>query len=175
MELKKLAAKQGFTLIETVVTVGLFAVLAVVVTQTFLQLTRTNDFLKTQLKLKQEGDAVMTSMQRELRNAQEITACTTNSITYKDRSSPTNTLTFGLDAATSTKIVSVSGTTEQPLNSSDATVSNFSISCETSSGAVYTSTSTETIKLARIGFTLKRTSPTAGIATFSGLVGLRNY
>ena len=169
MELKKHRSSSGFTMIEMVVTVGIFVMLAILLTQTFLQLTRVNDRIGTQVKLKEEADAVLNVMTARIRNAKEITVCASNTITFVDRFSPVlDSISYSLDTSTS-QIASVSGNTssKQYLNSSDSDVSNFTILCEKGAAGE--------LKIVRLSFTLSRTAPISASYTASGMVGLRNY
>lgn len=168
MEIAPPFARRGFTLIETVISIGIFALLAIVVTQAFLQLTTINDRIKADTRVKQEGDAVLNAMLRDIRNAQEVSACPTTqtSISIVDRSTPAQTITFSLNATTKKLMVKIGAGTEQAITSADTSVTAFTVKCETASGAV---------KMVNLSFTLEQTAPVAVSMSFSGGVGLRNY
>lgn len=166
MEVTVPSPRRGFTLIETVITIGIFAVLAIVVTQAFLQLTTISDRVKTDTRVKQEGDAVLNAMLREIRNAQEVTACPASSISLLDRSTPAQTSIFSLNSTTKKLEVKIGTGAAQALTSGDTLVTAFTVNCETVSGA---------IKLVNLSFTLEQTAPAAVRMRFSGGVGLRNY
>jgi len=166
MEVTPFSARRGFTLIETVISIGIFALLAILVTQAFLQLTTINDRVKTDTRVKQEGDAVLNAMLRDIRNAQEVQACATNSISVTDRSVPAQTIIFSLNATTKKLMVKLGAATEQAMTSADTSVTAFTVTCETVAGAV---------KMVNLSFTLEQTAPAAVSMSFSGGVGLRNY
>ena len=167
MEVTPFSARRGFTLIETVISIGIFALLAILVTQAFLQLTTINDRVKTDTRVKQEGDAVLNAMLRDIRNAQEVQACATNSISVTDRSVPAQTIIFSLNTTTKKLMVKLGAATEeQPMTSADTSVTAFTVTCETVAGAV---------KMVNLSFTLEQSAPAAVSMSFSGGVGLRNY
>lgn len=153
--------KDGFTLIELVVTTAIFGILAVVLTRMFIQMTQTNDKLTTLTKVKQEGDAVMSVMTGEIRNAKEITSCASNSITIVDRTMPVSgSITYALSSG-------AIASNSTALTNTGTTVSGFTIVCETGADGAF--------KVVRLGFTLSRTLPTSVSQGFSSTVGLRNY
>lgn len=153
--------KDGFTLIELVVTTTIFGILAVVLTRMFIQMTQTNDKLTTLTKVKQEGDAVMNVISGEIRNAKEITSCASNAITIVDRTLPTSgSITYNL-------VSGAIASNSTALTTTGTTVSNFSVVCETGVDGAF--------KVVRLGFTLSRSSPSSVSQAFSSTVGLRNY
>jgi type II secretory pathway pseudopilin PulG len=74
----------GISLIEILVVMGVFAVLGILTTRSVilsLQGSKKGDAL---VKVRENVNYAMAVMERQLRNAEEITACTSSSILYKD-------------------------------------------------------------------------------------------
>lgn len=69
---KKLSAKSGFTLIETLVVIGVLAIVVVVGSTSFFSLLKSSTKTKTINAVKQNGDYAMGVMAKMIRNARYI-------------------------------------------------------------------------------------------------------
>jgi prepilin-type N-terminal cleavage/methylation domain-containing protein len=100
MEMKK----NGFTLIEMIVVVGILGIIAVVGSGTFFSILRGSTKTKTLQTVKQNGDYAISVMERMIRNARVLinpTAdSTVSSITIKNPDGGTTTFSCGGNPAT---------------------------------------------------------------------------
>lgn len=75
---------RGFSLVELLIAVGIFAIVAVVTTQSLsssLRNSRKSDAIR---KTRENVDYALSSMERLLRNAQEVNCTNPNTLSYKD-------------------------------------------------------------------------------------------
>lgn len=153
--------KRGFTLIETVVAVGIFAILATIGSLLLFGTLRGAKKASAISLVRTEGVFALESMTSMLRFAQEVTSCTATSITFTSLSG--DNIVYTCDNG---RIASNSAS----LTSSRVNVDSCSISCSP------TPPKTKTVDLS---FTLSRTNATTildrAIVPFSSQVVLRNY
>ncbi len=78
----KVKSKRGFTLIETILTVGIFGIITMVIVTVLV--TSLRSALKTDLsnRAKQVGNTLLTVMSRYLHNATSINSCSNNIVAY---------------------------------------------------------------------------------------------
>ncbi len=76
--------KKGFSIIEILVVVGIFAMIAVISTQAVVSSLTSARKSEAAIQVKENLDYTVTVMERKLRNAQKITTCTTSHIEYID-------------------------------------------------------------------------------------------
>ncbi|OGG11488.1 hypothetical protein A2Z00_03515 [Candidatus Gottesmanbacteria bacterium RBG_13_45_10] len=130
---KKIA---GFTLLETLITVGIIGMVGVLISQVFFTTTRTNTKTELVKDVKQNGDFALESMQRTIRNSLAIqTTCspapgtTSSSI---DVQNPDGTMTtFGCafdTSANATRIVATTSAGLQYLTSTNVSLGGTSCS-----------------------------------------------
>lgn len=70
--------RQGFTLIEILVVIGILAIIVVVGSTSFFNLLRGSTKTKTASLVKENGDYALGVMTRMIRNAQKISVCNPN-------------------------------------------------------------------------------------------------
>ena len=147
---------KAFTLVETVVAVGIFAILATIGSLLLFGALRGSKKASAISLVRTEGVFAMDSMTSSLRYAHEITGCSATSITFDD-------ITYTCDGG---KISSNSAS----LTSARVNVDSCTISC--------TPTPPKT-KTVDISFTLSRKDATTvldrAIVPFQSQVVLRNY
>ena len=147
---------KAFTLVETVVAVGIFAILATIGSLLLFGALRGSKKASAISLVRTEGVFAMDSMTSSLRYAHEITGCSATSITFDD-------ITYTCDGG---KISSNSAS----LTSARVNVDSCTISC--------TPTPPKT-KTVDISFTLSRKDATTvldrAIVPFQTQVVLRNY
>ncbi len=112
--------KQAFTLIETVVAVGVFAVLSVVGSVLLFGILRGSKKSAAVSVVRAEGANIINSMTSTLRFAQEIVDCNSTSITFKPQLGDNIIYTN-----TDTTIASNSAV----ISSNQVKVKSFSITC----------------------------------------------
>ncbi len=126
-QMKNDKLKNGFTLIEILVSVGLIALVGTLVAQVFFTTVRTS--VKTELlkETKQSGDVALDTMSRLIRGSADIlTVCdsagtTTSTMQVQNADGYASTFGCGLDGAVA-RIASVSGTKTEYLTNSDVTL-----------------------------------------------------
>lgn len=166
--------RTGFTLIEVVVAVGVFALLAVIGSSLLFNILRGSKKAAAISSIRSEGAVVMDALNSHLRFARSIDACSSSSVqvtTVND-----NTLTFAClaDAANGLNYIA-SGSAR--LTTPVVTVTNCNVfTC--CSGADCTAPYTDKLNKVKINFILSRkgavmTEDTASMV-FSSEVGLRN-
>ena len=85
---------KGFTLVETLVVVSLFAVLALITSQSLVRVISNSSRASSSAKLRENMEYAMGIADRSLRNAKSITSCTATppSVTYVSGEDVTETL-----------------------------------------------------------------------------------
>ena len=76
--------QEGFSLIEMLVVLVVFSILAIVTSQVLIISIRSSKKSESVVVVKQNVDYAMSTMERLLRNAQVITGCTGNQLDYLD-------------------------------------------------------------------------------------------
>src|SRR5687768_13601913 len=106
--------KQGFTLLELLLTVGILTIAAGVTTDVMLSITRS--YNKTQItnEIEQNANFFLLKIEKELRNATSIVAVTDTSLTFMDRNS--QTVVYTLNTTSNTLFRSVNGGTAYALS-----------------------------------------------------------
>lgn len=153
--------KKAFTLVETVVAVGVFAILATIGSLLLFGVLRGSKKASAISVVRTEGVFALESMTSVLRYAQEISACTATSVTFTSLSG--DNIIYTCDSG---RIASNSAR----LTSTKVNVDACTIACSP------TPPKTKTVDLS---FTLSRTNATTildrAIVPFSSQVVLRNY
>lgn len=151
-------ACEGFSLIELLVVITVFAVLGLLSTQAILLTLRGANKSESSIKVRENLDYAVAVMERQLRNAESVTSCDDNEIDYKDINN--NPATFscvigsGADSSETPADSDMPDTSDTPdtqsvepntgyiasssarLTSSDIIVSQCSFSCTTAENGV---------------------------------------
>lgn len=77
-------SSEGFSLIEILIVLAVFTVLAILVTQVIFRSIRGSKKSESLSHVRDNLDYALNSMEKNLRNAKEITNCTASTITYTD-------------------------------------------------------------------------------------------
>jgi prepilin-type N-terminal cleavage/methylation domain-containing protein len=133
---------RGFTLIETVVAVGVFAMLSVIGSTLLFGILRGSKKAAAVVAVRTEGANILNGMTQTLRFADEISVCNGTSISFRPLVG--GDITY---SCIGTNIASGSAN----LNSTQVTVSACAISCPLPSGVI----GIRKAKYVDIGFTLK--------------------
>jgi Tfp pilus assembly protein PilE len=130
----KFQIKRGFTLAETVVFVGSFAVLAIIATATLFMVLGNVAKTRINQEIRRNGDNALQIMERHLKVAKEIVSCTTTAVTFFDQygskdasGGPTGSFSCGA-APGYTGVLALSSASGQLLTDpSRVTISNCAI------------------------------------------------
>lgn len=128
MEIKPVKTKNGFSLIELIVVIGLLSLLMLAISSTMLMSIVSSNRIRTTSAIKNAGNYALTQMQGMLRNSRSITTCDSNNatITFVNQDGGSTTL-FAQTVGTETRIASNSGSYLTPNN---AAITSFSLLCE---------------------------------------------
>lgn len=119
--------KKGFTLMEILVSVGIIAIVGVVVAQSFFSVVRTNVKSERINAVKQDGDVALDVMNRMIRNAVSVTSTcsaggsTLSSLSIVNPDGLSTQFRCELDG-TIARIASVGGTKTEYLTGSNVTL-----------------------------------------------------
>ncbi len=137
MAIKRHQISSGFTLLEILISVGILAIIGVLITQVFFSVTRISTKTELVKDIKQNGDFVLDVIERQIRNASgtniicESGALSTSSATFINRKGESTTFTCFSDG-NAARIASISATTAY-LSSGNLTISESgSITCDDS-------------------------------------------
>jgi len=126
--------KKGYSLIEVLLAIGVFSLLAVLVTQTLANTLRSAKKSDTQSKVRTNFDYAISVMERQLRNADNITTCDgnpSNIIEYTDANG--DSADFYCNLANE-YVASRSGTRDDHLTSDEVSLTSCSFTCTQESG-----------------------------------------
>jgi prepilin-type N-terminal cleavage/methylation domain-containing protein len=127
-----MAIKNGFTLIELIVVIGLLGLLSVAISSIMLTSLVSSSSVRSATKVKQAGTYVLGQVQNLIRNAKEVVICESGAtpplITIVNPDGGQTTLTSESDG-TNTRIASNSGNYLTPPS---LAVSNYLLSCNPS-------------------------------------------
>ncbi len=161
--------KKGYTLIEILVVVVVFAVISLIATQTVILILRGTKKAESVSKVRQNLDYAMGSMERQLRSARSITSACNNSassqINFIDQSGNVNS--FSCVGTNQTGSASSVASSSADLTSSDITISSCSFVC-----APATSNSPPSVTLSVTGSDITRQGASVTVTT---QVTLRSY
>lgn len=120
--------KRGFTLIETLISMGIAATVGVLIAQVFFTTTKSNTKTEALKEVKQSGERAISSMERMIRSASNIvstctdTGTTLSSVQLANIDGGVTTLGCELNSSV-TRIASTSATTPtEYLTSTDVTL-----------------------------------------------------
>ena len=122
--------KWGFTLVELLVVITVFALLLIVANQILFSAFRGSSKSEATTKVKREGERVLAIMERSLRSSRAIVSCTGTQVTYQDLSGVNST--FACSGVGSGSGVITQGATA--LTVTDVDVSSCSFVCESIGG-----------------------------------------
>jgi prepilin-type N-terminal cleavage/methylation domain-containing protein len=110
----------GFSLVEVLIVIAIFSVIALVVSQTLFSTLKGAARSEVSSSIKQEGNYVISVMERQLHNSIQITSCGPTSIVYRDAYS--QSVSFSCDGG---RVASNSASITSPTT----TVTGCSIIC----------------------------------------------
>jgi prepilin-type N-terminal cleavage/methylation domain-containing protein len=76
--------KKGYSLIEILVVISIFAILAIVTTQTLLVSLSSTRKSEASIRVRENLEYAVSVMERKIRNANDVSSATTNKINYID-------------------------------------------------------------------------------------------
>ncbi len=124
--------KNGFTLIEMLVVVVVFAIIGVVSSETIILTLRGTEKADSISKVRNNLDFAVGSMERQIRGAKRVTSSCTNSssssITFLDQDN--NSITFSCVGVNSNHLPSSIASSSASLTSSNITISSCSFTCK---------------------------------------------
>lgn len=125
-----MALKQGNSVIELTVVIGLISLLAIAMSAIMLTTITSSNRVRLVTRIKQAGDYTLGSIQTQIRNAREVTSCDSSldELIYTGQDGGSTTLTLETNS-TIARIASNSGVFLTPSN---LNISNFNITCEPS-------------------------------------------
>ena len=178
LKIKNLKFRGGFTLIETIVTILLFAILGTIATTILFSVLRGATKSEILKEVKQNGDYVLSILTLKIRNARDIiSACDSNPSDNVTVQNPDSTGTdFSCSAISSTISQQQVVAPDQPIPS-PASLTNSSVAVSACSFTCYSSSTAP--KRVSIHFTLTQAgSGTSAVdtasQTFQTQVTLRN-
>lgn len=113
--------QNGFTLLETLVSVAIIALVSVVLSQVFISTMRTNTKTEILKEVKQSGDLAIESITRMVQNAQSVTCPTAKSLAVVNPDGNTTTVSCQ-DVSSVARLASSSATTTVYLSSQNVTL-----------------------------------------------------
>src|SRR3990167_7355017 len=119
--------KKGFSLIETLIVVGIFAVVGIIVAQSSLisiRNTRKSDAIN---RVRNNLEYVAAIMERQLRSASSVTSCTATEINYVDANNKNTFFRCGNLGSSSSYVASDSATTF--LTRQEVVITNCTFAC----------------------------------------------
>lgn len=122
--------KRGFTLLEILISMSIFAIIVVMGSGLFIAILRGAAKSRIIQEVKQSGDYATSVMERLIRNARDITACDSDSITIEGPDG--GVTTFGFFTDPSYLIASQSGSltpAQARLTSDEVKLTSGSFSC----------------------------------------------
>jgi len=122
--------RQGFTLLEMMVTIALISLISIVLSQVFISTLRSNKKTDILKEVKQNGNLALESMSRMIQNAKRVTCVTANTLAIVNPDGETTTISCLLDDA-NTRLASSSAS--QTVFLSSPQVSLGGVVCESSS------------------------------------------
>lgn len=113
--------EDGFTLLETLVSLAIVAMVSVVLSQVFISTLRTNTKTEVLKEVKQSGDLAMESITRMVQNAQSVTCPTGQSLAIVNPDGNTTTVSCQ-DVSSVARLASSSATATVYLSSETVTL-----------------------------------------------------
>ena len=127
---------KGYTLIELMVVVAIFSIIALVASETIILTLRGTTKAEAISKVRQNIDYAMGSMERQLRGAKSVTSTCNNvpstQISFIDQNN--NAVTFSCVNVNSTNQLSSIASSSANLTSGNISISQCSFSCTPKSG-----------------------------------------
>ncbi|MBI4029223.1 MAG: prepilin-type N-terminal cleavage/methylation domain-containing protein [Candidatus Blackburnbacteria bacterium] len=120
----------GFTLVELLVVITIFAIMLLVVNQLLFATFRGVSKSEAQDKVKRQGEQAMAVVEREVRNARTIFTCTGATVTFQNPDGSTGSFSCTNIGSGSGSLASERGA----LTANDVDVVACSISCEQING-----------------------------------------
>lgn len=119
--------KPGFTLVEMLVSIGIVAMLSIVIVQTFFSTTQVNTKVQTSKDIKQDGDFAINIIERALHSAQGVRSCGTSVLALDNADGSITTFSAVLDA--SNAVTRIARNTTEYLTGTGVTVATAANSC----------------------------------------------
>lgn len=124
---KRITMQAGYSLLELVIYIGLFALLSIVLMQSLMSVVRTYAAASRYRTLQTNGEIVMERITRSVRGAQTVATslCGASSGTLVTTDSVGSTNAFALSSGTLT--LAVDGGAASPLTTSEVSVTTFTV------------------------------------------------
>lgn len=133
--LSERSESNGFSLIEMLVVVAVFSLLAVITTQALIITLRGSKKSEANAKVRENVSYALSVMERQIRNSTGITSCTTSAIDFKDQSSIGASFSC-VSVSPSTIGYVASGSAQLRLTSDDVDVTDCSFTCTAGTSTV---------------------------------------
>jgi len=163
MKKANLNKNHGYSLMEVMIAIGVFALLAVLVTQALVVSLKSVRKSDAQNRVRANLDSAVSVMERQLRNANSIDTCTGGlGITYRDTKNNLTSFTCNLS-----NHYIASGSAR--LTSTDVNITTCSITCTQTSGIP------DSVDISLTGIDSKTTGGESSSVSVQTKVMLRNY
>lgn len=129
--------KKGYTLIEMLVVISVFAIISIIASQTIILTLRNTQKAGSISKTRQNLDSAIGIMERQLHNARAITSCTANSITFTDPSYGPASFSCTVSSTPPSYIASGSGNLTL-TSTTDVLITSCNFSCSSTTPPVVT-------------------------------------
>jgi prepilin-type N-terminal cleavage/methylation domain-containing protein len=174
------AGRQGFTLIEILISVGILAIVATLIAQVLFTTTHVNKKTEIITDIKQDGNYALDVIGRMVRSAKSIDVCQADELVITNPDNNVTTLACVSDgnaariasqSATQTVYLSGGNLTLSRSASADCVDSLLAFSCPPVSGGILNQ-ATVTFTLGQVG--ISGSAYESGSASFQSIIRMRN-
>ncbi|MEK7521381.1 MAG: prepilin-type N-terminal cleavage/methylation domain-containing protein [Patescibacteria group bacterium] len=125
---------RGFTLIEILVVISIFAIILLIANQILFSAFRGSSKAEATTRVKREGERVFGLMERSIRNSRAIISCNSSQITYQDQYGVTASFVCRNVGTPNIGEIAAGSAALAPITVNDVDVTACSFSCETVGG-----------------------------------------